>query len=296
VLGNGNPTLNISNDLGLLDSWLLEGGRRAFFTGDDLAYSNAQTSAGLAFNANWLGVNLTQRSVRGLILGQITPLVKPTSGNPVFDMDRCWIAYGGCFSINTFDAVTNVGAAVKAAGFTAPGDDCDMYTDPFVYAAAVAHDDLTYGNRIVYMPYDFMYIHNAPSGTSNPGVPAPERTWVLQDVMTWFGIMTWFGNLPGQATGVAPDAPLAVSNFPNPFNPATTIKLNLPRSGDVSLKVYNVRGELVRTLVDGALEAGVHEIEWKGTNDRGAQVSSGVYFYETRAGGEVKVNKMALVK
>ena len=96
--------------------------------------------------------------------------------------------------------------------------------------------------------------------------------------------------------GVAPDAVLSVSNFPNPFNPTTTIKLNLPKAGDVSLKVFNVRGELVRTLVNGPMQAGEYSLIWDGKTDSGNQAASGVYFYETRANGQVKVTKMALVK
>ena len=57
-----------------------------------------------------------------------------------------------------------------------------------------------------------------------------------------------------------------------------------------------VRGELVRTLIDGPVDRGTHSVEWDGTSDRGGEVASGVYVYETRANGEVKVNKLALVK
>ena len=65
----------------------------------------------------------------------------------------------------------------------------------------------------------------------------------------------------------------------------------------MSLKVYDIRGRLVRTLVDGPVPAGADQaVTWDGTSDAGAQVSSGVYFYEARTGGEVKVGKMALVK
>ena len=95
---------------------------------------------------------------------------------------------------------------------------------------------------------------------------------------------------------MTPDAVLAVSNYPNPFNPSTTIKLTLPRTGDVSMKVFNVRGELVRTLVDGRLEAGVHDIVWDGTTDKGNQAASGVYFFSTQANGKLLISKGALVK
>ncbi len=71
----------------------------------------------------------------------------------------------------------------------------------------------------------------------------------------------------------------------------------MPKAGHLSLNVYNVRGQLVKTLIDSQVEAtDSGSIVWDGTNNQGSSVSSGVYFYEARANGEVKVQKMALVK
>ncbi len=70
----------------------------------------------------------------------------------------------------------------------------------------------------------------------------------------------------------------------------------MPKTGHLSLKIYNVRGELVRTLIDESRAAGADHIMWDGSNDQGSNVSSGVYFYEARTAGEVQVSKMALVK
>jgi len=64
----------------------------------------------------------------------------------------------------------------------------------------------------------------------------------------------------------------------------------------VSLKVYNVRGELVRTLVDENRPAGPQTVEWDGSDERGRAVASGVYFYETQTDGRSIINKTALVK
>jgi hypothetical protein len=92
-------------------------------------------------------------------------------------------------------------------------------------------------------------------------------------------------------------ATLSAANHPNPFNPVTRIVYTVPKAGHLSLKVFDIRGRLVRTLVDDRVEAGADQIAtWDGRNDAGAAVSSGVYFYEARTGGEVKVGKMALVK
>ncbi len=85
-------------------------------------------------------------------------------------------------------------------------------------------------------------------------------------------------------------------NHPNPFNPKTVIRFALPATADVTLAVYDVRGQRVRTLLRDALEAGQHEAVWLGRDDTGRQVASGAYFYRLTAGGEQLVGKMLLVK
>ena len=86
-------------------------------------------------------------------------------------------------------------------------------------------------------------------------------------------------------------------NFPNPFNPDTTIKYDLAESADVTLQIYNVLGQVVRTLVGSeAQNAGRYQIRWNGMDDRGVPVSSGVYFYQISAGKFQDVRKLMLLK
>ncbi len=87
-------------------------------------------------------------------------------------------------------------------------------------------------------------------------------------------------------------------NFPNPFNPDTTIKYELAESADVTLQIYNVLGQVVRTLVASeAQNAGRYQIRWNGMDDRGVPVSSGVYFYQISAEGKFhNVRKLMLLK
>ena len=76
-------------------------------------------------------------------------------------------------------------------------------------------------------------------------------------------------------------------NFPNPFNPDTTIKYDLAESADITLQIYNVLGQVVRTLVASeAQNAGRYQIRWNGMDERGVPVSSGVYFYQISAEGK----------
>jgi hypothetical protein len=85
-------------------------------------------------------------------------------------------------------------------------------------------------------------------------------------------------------------------NAPNPFNPSTTIRFALPRRTEVSLRVFDVRGRLVKTLADGPRPAGQHAVEWDGRNDRGAPAASGVYLYRLQAGEQTLQRRMLLVK
>ena len=94
-----------------------------------------------------------------------------------------------------------------------------------------------------------------------------------------------------------------LGNFPNPFNPSTTIKFSLSSGegrgeGHVNITIYNIRGQRVRTLLNGSNElgAGRHSVVWNGTDDNGRTVSSGVYFYNMRAGEYSSTRRMILMK
>lgn len=85
-------------------------------------------------------------------------------------------------------------------------------------------------------------------------------------------------------------------NAPNPFNPKTEISFSLPSDQKVSLKIYNVEGRLVKTLVSGSRIAGSHQVFWSGNNDRGDRVASGLYFYRLTTDSGVLTRKMTLLK
>ena len=72
-------------------------------------------------------------------------------------------------------------------------------------------------------------------------------------------------------------------NYPNPFNPATTIRFELPTAEDVELIIFDILGNEVRRLITENLPIGMHEAIWNGTNEKGGEVSSGVYFYRLTA-------------
>lgn len=104
---------------------------------------------------------------------------------------------------------------------------------------------------------------------------------------------------PIEATAGEPLLPkvFALSqNYPNPFNPTTHIKYQLPKDVSVALKIYNVMGQHVVSLVDDVHKAGYYEVKWAGRDTNGRELASGVYFYRLEAGDFVKTNKMILLR
>ena len=101
--------------------------------------------------------------------------------------------------------------------------------------------------------------------------------------------------------GLDEDASLATiynvyQNFPNPFNPVTTISYSLPKAGPVSIVIYDMMGRLVRDLVSEYQSSGYKSIKWDATNNLGESVSAGMYFYKVDFGELKQVRKMLYIK
>jgi len=115
--------------------------------------------------------------------------------------------------------------------------------------------------------------------------------WYLDDVRI-------FGDL--SLSGVEDELTVrkaSVANYPNPFNPRTTIRYQIPKRGSVVVSIYDAAGRLVRTLVDSASrEAGPHEVSWDGTDENRLDVAAGIYFVRVKAAGEEASGKMVLLK
>jgi len=289
TIANGDFNNDAGDDVGTLKAWLDAGGHDIFMSGDELASDLAQAgTVTLDLLENYMGVGLLQNDIRPLIGNQTAPLVVATGSNPVFNGAlTSWIAYGGCAGINTFDAVEVKTGSQRIAEFTNPAGAAGAYS----YSAATLNDaaGLLGTSRVISMPYDLMFVYTDPAAA---GSNVAGRTALLGDVLQYFGVPGG-----GNVVPVLPGIAFKTSNYPNPFNPSTTINFTMPKTGHLSLKVYNVRGQLVKTLIDGQVEAtDSGSIVWDGSNNQGSNVSSGVYFYEARTGGDVQVQKMALVK
>ncbi len=283
------PYLDSSPDLVLLTDWLDLGGRDLLLSGDNLASDLArnQGPAGDAFLLERMGVEYVHEDA-SLYLGMdLNPVIAALPGNPVFSRLYDWVAYGACPDIRSFDAIRPAAGGVSAASLGGADG----------LSGAVLAIDQSRGNRVLTLPYDLARILPSAADKSEKGnAPPAARTYVLADILDYFMI-------PSAPIGPAPvpevrgAGRLAVlPNEPNPFNPLTRIRYVAPREGHLSLRVYDLRGQLVRVLVDGPVAAGPGEAAWDGADDRGGAVSSGVYFYETRMGDDIHVGKMALVR
>ena len=129
------------------------------------------------------------------------------------------------------------------------------------------------------------YVDNSSPGAGNwvVGPPTPNaETMVVTSV---------------EEEKVVPDSFELIGNFPNPFNPATTIVYEVHRPGKVTLSIYNVLGQEVVTLFDGEQHVGRYEFMWDGKDAKGASMTSGVYFYRLSLDGEVGQSRlMTLLK
>lgn len=123
----------------------------------------------------------------------------------------------------------------------------------------------------------------------------------------WVGLAFWTGpdqmlkvmgsvNTPVNDATVANKSFLLNNNYPNPFNPSTTISFSLKNSSSVKLEVFNSKGQLVNTLCDHALTTGNYNYTWNGTDNSGRKVTSGVYFYRLKADNQSTMKKMLMLK
>jgi len=286
------------DDTGVIEGWFDTGNKCMFLTGNEIVNDlNNRTATTVAWEDKYIQVNLIDDEHNDL-LGEWNPTIlrNPNAiGNPVFQCATRWMVDSYCNPILRYiDVVDAEGSPGRVAEFL--GGDLGCEAGQFTYAAAV-YNNIIAGvedGKVLYLPYDLGYVVTDTRCGGNEGgcSDCPVRAEVLRDAIHVCGNATG-----AQTTGTAmPDRFEVKANYPNPFNPTTKIEYNMPRAGELSIMLYNVRGELVKTLVDGVVQVGPGFVVWDGTNDEGTAVSSGVYFYKTTAMGKVSINKMALVK
>ena len=142
--------------------------------------------------------------------------------------------------------------------------------------------DQAKGSMVIYWSFGFEAINDSTVGSAT-------RAASMQDVLNWFDGIT---AVPDFATSLGvPSAYVLHDNYPNPFNPSTTIRFAVPHDGEVILRVYDVSGRTVQTLWNGPMRAGEHSLAFDAS-----RLASGTYFYELLADNFRSAKKMLLIR
>jgi hypothetical protein len=282
LLGDGTGSPEKSNDWGLVFEFLDQGaGKGLYLSGDDQAeeWSVLGGAGAVQVEAGFMRHNLI--NISHVNHGeQLAPLLTATGAD--FAPSQM-VAYGGCAVINDFDVIAPE-QTYSIIEFPYP-----LSGDGAVVSQATTNTEPPFDTDVVVLSgFSFIYIRDA-------GVQFPTaRVQFLRD------LLLKLGNVTGDPTGIKPAPQYAYAldpNYPNPFNPTTTIKYSIKERAHVSLKVYNVAGQLVKTLVDEVQSPeAIQPVTWNGSNDAGQAVSSGVYFYKLVTKNFSQTRKMVLLK
>ncbi|NIM18927.1 MAG: T9SS type A sorting domain-containing protein [Candidatus Latescibacteria bacterium] len=290
TIGDGTLAVEKADDFGLLFFFLDQhpdpSGAGIYFSGDSMCEEMATMTGAnaIAFIGTYMphalvsGSHVPYHGVSPLVIGEPGGIFD--HGAP-FGVDTM-VAYGGCPIINDFDMIRPVGDAKIEMTYSGTGNPND--------GAVISYDTtnaLDNPVAVVLSSFSFNYIRDdRPAGI-------PDRADHLTDIIRFLrnplDDPTGAGGTPQFTNSLA-------QNYPNPFNPSTTIKYSIKARASVSLKIYNVTGQLVKTLVNEEKPAGEYTKGWNGRNDAGNPVSSGVYFYKLVTKNFTQTKKMVLLK
>ncbi len=288
TIGDGTGSSEKGDDFALLFSFLNNSSRGPglYINGDGIAEDWANSGAASATNVRsvYMNFNLLTADHKDLGLG-INPRVIAAGGSAFSHASGpdTLIAFGGCLAINKFDVLTPTGSAVSQMRYNGNPSYSAVISQTTTNASSVSA-------RVVMEGFSFDLIRDDRAG-ANGGIM--DRVHHLYDVITFLQ------NSVDAPTGTPPipHQTTLSQNYPNPFNPSTSIEFTVRERTRVSLKVYDVSGQLVRTLLEGDRAPGeLHRVSWDGRNDAGQSVSSGVYFYRLVASDFTQTRKMVLLK
>ncbi len=293
TIGNNTSSSDEADDVQMLYDWASDAVGHFHDTGlivmGDGVVEDLTNVGASSFLLDILGVQMVSgnyySTTGGVNGGLIAPIITPVGGSYFDGLDDFW-AYGGCPVINRFDALGTDGGT-SAHGLAYP----DYMGTP--YYAGVYNSGLTAnGNsmKTVALGFSFKAVRDENSGG------ALARNELLKRMLDFVGSAT-NSDVTGDDEPSARFANRLEQNYPNPFNPVTTIEFSLKERGPVSIKIYDVSGRLVKTVLDEVRDAGHHtDVKWKGMNQRGAAVASGVYFYRMNTGSYTDMKKMVLLR
>ncbi len=258
-----------------------------YYSADDAATDWANVLVGAAAvntRSIYMNFNLDPAAPQGDHKDAGEPISPLLDGVDAWNAGDQLVAYGGCPSINDFDLLSATGLSLAAYSNLASGKTYVLSQTTPNSAATTA--------RFVLSGFSYHNIRDV-----GPPGSFPARVIHLRHIIQFLNSLptppTGFDGLPQYAN-------VLESNYPNPFNPTTHITFEIKTRGHVTLRVYNVAGQVVRTLVNEELAAGRYDNRpfnvWDGTNDAGQQVGSGVYFYRLKATNFTQTRKLVLLK
>jgi len=259
-------------------------GGRLFITGQNIAED--LTAQGSDFLARWLhagyGGNTTLQYAEGF------------AGDPVFDgMLMRTMGSGGADDQYSRDVLSPDGVSSPACSYTETGGG----GSDSVVAGLLVDDSPGSGSRIVYLGFGFEAV-NRPSPSDSLYAA---RSELMERILEWLeGPVGIGGGDGGTGTESVPRVYALSQNYPNPFNPVTTISFDIPDNGrkpnETRLTIFDIRGRVIRTMLEGSYPPGRHEAVWNGRDDSGRTVSSGVYMYRLTVDRQTITRKMLLLK
>lgn len=179
-------------------------------------------------------------------------------------------------AIDSMDVITPI----------APAKACLMYDSSHV--AAITHDlghPFT-GPKLLYFAFPFEMI----ASSSNQAI-------LMKNILAYLFVIDKVDDRRKEKDLITPESFALGQNYPNPFCPATTIRYHIPQAGHGTLKIYNIKGQLVNTIEDKNFNKGTYEVAWDGRDEFGIKVPSGVYFYVlTMNSLEIMKRKMILIR
>jgi FlgD Ig-like domain len=280
TLGDGTGTPEKTNDYAVMNTFLnnltLPGG--VMLLGDRQAeeLNGYPGASAVAFRSTYLPFTLINGNHHLAPTSfAISPSIKAWPGRAYSDN---FTIFGGCPGLNDFDVIGASGSTrVEMSYITASSAN-----------GAVVSNQGSNGTTtwtVIQAGFSLAYLRDDELDGIKDGAK------FLRDSIFYMG------NPLGQVVGAGPALKNSLSqNYPNPFNPQTTIAFTIKDRGAVTLKVYNVNGELVRTLANESRAAGSYSLTWDGHNDSGQPVSSGVYFYKLVTNSFSQTKKMVLLK
>ncbi|MBU8921963.1 MAG: T9SS type A sorting domain-containing protein, partial [Bacteroidales bacterium] len=284
TITEGTAHSDKSNDCQMLLDWmnLSEHKVGLWVMGDDVANDLAGSPAPSALGLlNVCGVECLNDSYFELSGGHVAGgVVNPLVAGVGIYTGITYYVFGGCPVINGFDVLETTGTG--AYSLQLPDYSSSQY---YIGVTNSQLNSAASPMRTSWIGHSMMYVRNVGEGY-------PVREELLQMTMTFFVDYTF----PPTGTGDIPAVSSLTQNYPNPFNPSTTLNFGMAKKGHVSLKIYNVAGQLVRMLVNEERDAGSYSEIWDGTSDSGSKVASGVYFYRMKTGSFEQNRKMVLLR